>query len=234
MVSHPVHPVGPHPESCGDSHPFQLGLHGRSDLAVHRGEDPVDQVGDGHLHPEGGEGRGEFDTDRPGTDHEQPVGDAVHPQDLVGVADTGVVEADAGGVVGTGAGGYHHRRGLEPSRPAFGFNFDEPLAGEAPGPLDPLDPAVVDQPRRDLLEQRAHFLRPPCYPLHGDLGRRPKGDLVHLAVAEPGQVESRLAQGLGRSAARGRHSPAGRRPLDDGDTSPECRRQLCCCLAGRA
>ena len=57
-------------------------LHRRSDLAVHRGEDPVEQVEDGHFHAESGEGGGELDTHWPGSYDEQAVRYAVHPEHL--------------------------------------------------------------------------------------------------------------------------------------------------------
>ncbi len=234
MVANAFHPVSPHPEPRPDPHLFEFGFHRRHDLVIHGGQDPLEEIGDDHLDAEGGEGRGELDANRPGAHHEQPVGHAVQSEHLVGVAYPGVVEGNPIGMMRPRAGGDHHRRGFDQSRPVGAVDLDLSIVGESSGSTNPHDSTVADRPRGDLLEERAHLLGSLCDALYCDLRRCLQRDLVHVSVAEPGQVESRFPQSLGGSSSGGCHGPSRRRTLHHGDRAAKSGGQFGGRLASRA
>ena len=134
-------------------------------------------------------------------DHHRPR----HPlqvDDPVGIHDGALVELDAAGPGGPGAGGDHDLVGGGPADPAVAVvDLHRVRVDEMPGAGEHRDPVAgqlaadhVDLPADDVLGAGGQVG-------DGDLVLDPVALPVHLPLVQAGQVQDRLAQGLGRDRA---------------------------------
>jgi hypothetical protein len=104
------------------------------DVVVTEVEELAAGVDDGHARPEGGEHRGELDSDHAGPDDDEGARDLFEPEDdVVGVEDRSAVELDVGRMIGLGADGDHDPFRRDPAFPSFAIRDRERVLVDEPG-----------------------------------------------------------------------------------------------------
>ena len=208
------------------THALEGDLEARRKLAVEEGQEPLAALDERHARPEGRENRSVFAADHPTADDRERLRNAVEVQDAVRVLDVGIRERDA-------AGRQRRRpdrdeRGVErqpAGRRAVGVeDADRPAVEESRVAADHLDPVALEV-ATDLAPLRLrHDLQPAGQLAEALLPVEVKRHPIKLAPPETRQVESGLAQGLGRKGPGvERRAPRVRHPLDDRDALAEIR-----------
>ena len=187
---------------------LQLADEHAHDLAVdvaHERRASVDEV---YLHAEGGEDGGILGSDHAGADYGEHLRDAVDVQDRVAVADELVVERYVGRAVGRGAGGDENLVAFEDLIP----DFDLVRGAEARDAAEVLDAVAAKVPVDPLPLPLDDYFLAVHEGVDGDFFVYVDVDgFPIVAGVEVGEVEGRLAQGLGGDGS-GVHA----RPAEDG------------------
>ena len=197
----------------------QVVLERLDDLEIAELQHPLALLDDRHLRAQRGEHRGVLDADHAGARHQHRPRDPLQVQDAVGIDDRPVVEGHAGGPGRLGAGRDHEVLGADLAQPVVAVvDLYAVRAGESPGAGEDRDAVPGQLAADDIALPADHVLGPGGQVGDGDLVLEPVGLPVHLPLVEAGQVEHRLAEGLGRDRAGVQAHPAEHaRPLDDGD-----------------
>ena len=196
------------PEPEGDGEIAQVVLQRLDHLDVAELEHPLALLHDGDLGAERREHGRVLDPDHAGARHHHRPRDRLQVDDPIGIDDGALVELDAGQPGRPGSGGDHDLVRADPVDPAVaavdlhGVRVEE-TAGAGHG-RDPVTGKLA-----------AHHFHLTADHMGGTGGQVGDGDLVldpvalpvYLALVHAGQVEDRLAQGLGRDRPCVRHTP---------------------------
>ncbi len=175
------------------------------DEIQHRGAG-LDQ---GHRHVHGREDGRVFDADHAGADHRQAAGHRGVGDQAVAVEDVGVVERDVAGAIGGRAHGDQDALAAHDLLVAIGLGHGQAMGVDEAGLAGQGAHAVA----LELVLQHLDLVVQGLVQAHGEVGAAdvlldPVGAAVEAALAPAGQVQRRLAQGLGRDGAGVHRHPA--------------------------
>ena len=181
---------------------FEDALELPADLAVHAGQDAVEELDHDHLRAEPPPHRAELEPDHAGADHQQPLRHLVEHQRAGRGDDALLVDLDALEPRDVRAGGDDDRLGLERLRLAVGgLHLDLAGRGDAADALKGLDLVLLEQ-ERDALDVAVDAL---VLELHhrGEIELRRADVDAHLAEGVAGLLEELggMQQRLRRDAA---------------------------------
>src|SRR5271157_4966069 len=222
-------------EPEGDGEIAQVVLERLDHLDVTELEHPVALLHDRDLGAEGREHGRVLDPDHAGARDHHRARDRLQVDDPVGGDDGALVELDAGRPGGPGAGGDHDLVRAGPADAALAaVDLHGVRVQEAARTGHGRDPVTGELAAHHVHLAADHVGGPGGQVGDGDLVLDPVALAVHLALVQAGQVEDRLAQGLGRDRARVQaHTAHHVLALDDRHPPLELRRGNGCLLAAR-
>ena len=171
------------------------------DLLVGKLQQPVALFDQRDAHAEDGEHAGVFDADDAAADHDQRARQGLQAENLVAVDDGAAVDGHLGRGGRLGADGDDDAVGLQRGLGLRAFHVHLVRIDEAGNAMD-----HVDAVARELRLGHVHFgldhrLDAEGQVGHGDLFLHPVVDAVDRAVVVAGEVQHRLAHGLGGDGA---------------------------------
>ena len=171
------------------------------DLGIDEGKEFLAAIDQRHPHAEGTEHRGILGADDPGTDHGERAGELAQAEDAVGSDERLPIGHDPARQGRLGAGGDDHHLRLDLHRLRRPLCDEMMRIEEAGGAVDDHDavPAHLVADHLDLAPD--HVVAAEEKILHRDLLFQGVGGAVEAPLLETGQVEDRLAEGLGGDRA---------------------------------
>src|ERR1035441_9169749 len=174
-----------------------------------------------------------LDPDPAGARDHHRAGHLLQVGDPVGINHGAVVELDAGGTGGPGAGGDHDRLGRGPADPAVAVvDVHRVRVGETAGAGQDRDPVTGQLAAHHVHLAADHVAGAGGQVADRDVVLDPVARPVHLALVQAGQVQNPLRRGLGRDRAGFQADAADHvLALDDRPPPLELRRGDGCLLA---